>query len=184
MEHGASEAGWGWVVPIFIAVSALCGAALLRAALRVFAGYGKPAEPGEFGPADEEAGEEPPRRTPRSLLAPMALLLLASLAVGVWPDLAHSTVAAAERLTGPATAPEAPIPAWYDWLYAALSVAAAVVLAPALARTPAAGELLLGLVRRPLSVLRALHSGRPGDYVAFATMGTAIVACLCALTLG
>jgi multicomponent Na+:H+ antiporter subunit D len=121
-------------------------------------------------------------------------LLAAGLAVGIWPGLADATVEAATRfldrggfaaavlhgapLEDIRSAP-ASVPAWYDWLYAALSVAAAAALALLSIRRP----LPPGVGARPIEVLRGLHSGHPGDYVAFATAGTALLGALFAVTL-
>jgi len=198
LEHGATSAGYGWLVPVFVGVSALCGAALLRAWARVFAGLGEPAEePRTIESSGEEAGregDEPPGRRPWTMLLPLAAFIVAGLAAGVWPGLADGTVAAAERfvdhrsyavsaLGGSAGPPRAAIPSgvphWYDWLYSAISLGGAVLVAwvTLQGRRPARP------LRRPLSVLRAAHSGHPGDYVAFVVAGTAILGGLFTLLL-
>ena len=195
VEHGASEAGYGWAVPVFMAVSAACGAALLQAAARAYFGFGRriEREPPAAGPEEEEMGEEPGRPAAVPVMtAVLGVLLAGSLAVGIWPGLADSAVAAAGSFmdrAGYAAAVLRDAPAgaasgeagiaWYDYLYAALSLAAAAGLAALLVARP---RLPAGL-GRALSGLRALHSGHPGDYVAFVTAGAALLGGLFALSL-
>jgi hypothetical protein len=68
------------------------------------------------------------------------------------------------------------------YLYAAVSVlgaagVAAAALAGARERAPRAG-------RRAIGGLRALHSGRPGDYAAFTAAGVALLGGLLAVAVG
>ena len=202
IEHGASAAGYDWTIAVFIAVSAICGAALLQAAVRIFLGLGKPRRSEGFGtgPEEEEMGEEP-APAPRGAVPLMRLTLLvlvgAALAVGVWPGLADSTVRAAERFLdrsayvrtilhgagGVRPAASAPPAEWFDYLYAAVSVALAGGLAALLVARATVADALPAALRRPLTGLRALHSGHPGDYVAFLTLGAALLAGLFALCL-
>jgi multicomponent Na+:H+ antiporter subunit D len=204
VEHGATKAGFGWVVAFFVLVSALCGAALLRAAARVFAGLGAPAERGS-----DEGGEEPQaeagrerEHTPAALMAPALVLAGAGLAVGIVPGLADHAVAAAERFmdrpsyaqavlhgavqAGPSAA-HAGAPVWHDWLYSGISVAGGMLLTALLIwPRPVPGSVAgaIGTGRRGLAGLSGLHSGHPGDYVAFVVLGAGVIGGLFALTLG
>jgi multicomponent Na+:H+ antiporter subunit D len=195
LEHGASTAGHGWVVAVFIAVAILTGAAILRAGGRVFLGLG---EAEEFVDDSQGGGEPPgetePGRTPAVMALPAAGFLGAALAVGLIPGIADAAVHAADRfldrgayagevLLGHGASTPAPPPDtgthWYDWLYAATSCAGAVALAALLLLRSGAAET----ARRPLAGLRALHSGHPGDYVAFVVLGAAVLGGLCAVTM-
>jgi hypothetical protein len=77
------------------------------------------------------------------------------------------------RLYGRAAAPAPPeiaSPGLTAYLYAAGSLALAVAVAGvALARVPA----LPGPLRTVVDALRAVHNGRPGDYVAWTVAGAA-----------
>jgi multicomponent Na+:H+ antiporter subunit D len=115
--------------------------------------------------------------------------------VGIWPGLADSTVHAAGRFidrpgyaatvlhaapTVTSHTPPPGTPHWYDWLYGALSVTAAALMAAGLLLR----RELPARVLRPLSGLRALHSGHPGDYAAWTAAGAAALAGLLVLTMG
>jgi multicomponent Na+:H+ antiporter subunit D len=198
IEEAAAEAGYGWVVPLVAAGSALAAAALLRAAGRVFRGLGSPRDALLVQePIDVEA-EHPeahvgPRRSVR-LLAPAVALLVAGLGLAFAPRIAgHAEVVARglmERKTLAAhvlhgtplpAAPAAPahsVPAW-TWASGSAASAAAVALA----------ALALAGRRRPRGMLRVsgalhtLHSGVIGDYVAWLVFGTAVLGGLFALVL-
>src|SRR5919107_1943510 len=172
--------GYDWVPAGMVLVSALTGRALLRVALRVFFGVGRPAPADPHSArADAGQGDEHEVAGPPALLwAPALALLLASLAWGVVPGLLDAVGRAAERFVDGAAYADAVLrdgrppavtsplhgPTAGAYAYAAASVLGAVaVAAAALAgardRAPRAGL-------RALEGLRALHSGRPGDYAA------------------
>jgi hypothetical protein len=80
----------------------------------------------------------------------------------------------------PAHAPDLAAPGLTAYLYAAGSlVLAPAVAAIALSRVPA----LPGPLRTVVDALRAVHSGRPGDYVAWTVGGAAALGGLFAVTL-
>ncbi|MGZ4201082.1 MAG: complex I subunit 5 family protein, partial [Thermoleophilaceae bacterium] len=196
IEDAAVKSGYGWVIPVFIVTSALTGGAVLCAAGRVFLGLGPAARPQpafeiEEEEADEEA-EESRGRTPPVLFVPAALLLGASLVIGLIPGLSHAALQAATGFVdrasyaatvlrgAPAIAPRVsgpPAPTALDYLYALVSVLGALGLAalalfrPVRALVPA------------VAPLRRLHSGRIGDYVAWLTLGVAAFGGLFAVTL-
>ncbi len=152
------------------------------------------------GAGTETAGDE--RRTPAHLWLPALVLLLGGLAVGVVPGVEHLAKLAAERfvdgsayssavlhgrvLAIPAPGPSS-APTGVDFLYAAGAVVGAVALALLnlfAARLPRrAGRAFASGVRTLADGLHALHSGHPGDYVAWVVAGAAIFAGLFALTL-
>ncbi|MFE3200381.1 proton-conducting transporter membrane subunit [Embleya sp. NPDC059237] len=86
-ETAAGESGAPWAPALFVLVSAVTGAAVLRAGLRVFAGAGP--RPSDRKEADRTAGDDsdpdtgrPLPRTPATMLATPLILLLGTLAVG------------------------------------------------------------------------------------------------------
>jgi multicomponent Na+:H+ antiporter subunit D len=196
-DAAASQAGYGWVPASMLVISALTGAAVLRTGARVFLELGPAPKQDESGAkADEESEvetDQPHPRTPKLLALPAAVLLAAGLAWGVIPGLTHSLVAAAAHFTdhsgyartvlsGLPASPAVPTtsgPTAESYLYgvgatlAALALAALTLYVERLPR-PAA---------RALAGLRALHSGRIGDYVAWLSVGVATIGGALALTL-
>jgi multicomponent Na+:H+ antiporter subunit D len=200
VEDAATKAGYGWVPAVMVVVAALTGGALLRVALRVFFGRGRPApEDPHSQPADAEQPDE--AAEPVASLAvlvwgPALALVLASLAWGVLPGLLDAAGRGAERFVDgsayadavlrgralPAVASPLHGPTLTGWLYAAASVAGAAAVA--LASLSGARERAPRAGARALTALRDLHSGRPGDYAAFAAAGVALLGGLVALAVG
>ncbi|MEW1637068.1 complex I subunit 5 family protein [Streptomyces sp. NPDC093801] len=199
-EHAAAPEA-PWVLPLFLLVPAVTAAAVLRAALRVFAGAGTAPRQRHAGPETTGGGEEPEvrdpgRRVPRTMLAVPALLLAASLAVGLLPGIADRVAGASARFCDPAgyaaavagrpdTAPLPPVPEAHWTVPGALlglagallaaALAAAALWGPALkgpaaAAVRAAADRLTGFAVVPL---RRLHSGHVGDYLAWLAAGLA-----------
>jgi multicomponent Na+:H+ antiporter subunit D len=204
MVHAASEAGHSWVVAVFVVTAVLTGGAILRATGRVFLGWGR-REAGET-PAEQEAKLEIREtrgargRTPAPMTAVMVTLLAGGLAANMVPGLVPATEAAAERFQDRRA-------------YAAAVLEGADLQAPVIPSRPSrppllglaggAGAVVLALIalfrhrlpravagptetllRRPLSVLRAVHSGHTGDYVAWLTLGVAVLGGALALAAG
>jgi multicomponent Na+:H+ antiporter subunit D len=207
LEAASSEAGYGWLIAVFVLASAMTAGAMLRVAGRVFLGWG-PAEgpdPSQARAAEERVDETRGRRdhTPLVMVVVPALLLLAAAAIGLVPGAvpavehqalrfvdhgayARWVLGGGQHIIWPAIKPSH-VKA-VDVLFALLSVGGAVGLAA------------LGLFGRPLReglpprvqlparhalvTLRRLHSGEIGDYIAWWTAGTAVLggACLLALT--
>lgn len=193
-----------WLPVLFVSVSAVTGAAVLRAAARVFRGTGADPRVADAGaprtsggpePETTGTGEEPEtgtriRRVPSPMAAVAVALLLTSLAVGLVPALARGTGLAARAFTdhagyaaavldGRATVPTAlPQPGWTatGTLLDLLSVALAAALAARALRRPRRTP-----GPRALVALRRLHSGHVGDYVAWAAAGIGLLAVLALL---
>ena len=194
-DAALKEPGWRWVPAVMALISAVAGGTLLRAGARVFAGLGDIARPDRrfAEPDDQDQGDETQVAT-RVPGIVAAVLLVASLVWGVFPGLVDSASRAAARFTdsagyaasvlhGARPAPEllhVPGPGLTAYLYAAATVAGALVVAA------------LGLSRRRLpdraervvDAVRSLHSGHPGDYVAWTSFGAVLLAGLFALTMG
>jgi multicomponent Na+:H+ antiporter subunit D len=195
MVHAGFEAGHGWVVAVFLATAILTGGAILRATGRVFLGWGR--KEVEETPAEREAKLEIREtrgargRTPATMNLAMVGLLLGALTAGVISNLVPAAEAAAERFQDrPAYAeavlegtdlgaPALPPPPTEPPLLGLASGAGAVALAllalfrHRLPRSVAGPPATL--FRRPLSLLRTVHSGHTGDYVAWLTLGVAVL---------
>jgi multicomponent Na+:H+ antiporter subunit D len=201
VEDAALKAGgYAWVPAVMVVVSALTGGALLRVALRVFFGRGRPA-PEDPHSAGANAGEsdeaaEPFSRVPALLWGPAVVLVAGSLVWGLLPGLVDATGRAAERFVAsgayadavlrgrslPAVASPLQGPTATGYLYAAASVAGAVGVA--LAALAGARDRAPRVGLRALGALRDLHSGRPGDYAAFTAAGVAVLGGALALAVG
>jgi multicomponent Na+:H+ antiporter subunit D len=201
IDDAAVKVGYGFVPPLVALASALCGAAVLRAAARVFRGWGSvPHDPPDL--ADEDTEPETTGahdRTPAVLFLPALALLVGAVATGVWSELAglaataahrfadfagyHAAVFGSARHLGTVSSSS---PEWFDYLYGAGTTALAV----ALAGMTLWGERLLpgwhrvvsaaGVVIRPI---RDLHTGKVGDYTAALTLGVGILGVLLMVSL-
>jgi multicomponent Na+:H+ antiporter subunit D len=189
VEDAALKAGYAWVPALMLVVTGLVGGTLLRVAARVGWGLGEPAP---RDPAGEEPGEERERGS-EWLWLPAAGLIAGGLAWGLIPGLTDAAGrAAAVFVDRPgyaravldgrdsAAAHVLHRPTASAYAYAAGSLAlAALVAAITLTRRPALPRPLA----RAVDALRALHDGRPGDYVAWTAAGAAVLAGLSALFL-
>ena len=192
IEESASEAGYGWLVVVFVVASGLAAAAGLRAAARIFLGWDPPA-----APAAESTGALRDGRRARPHAAGDARARSSSWWPWGWgwrssPGLADDAEHAAARFVDtPAYAeqvidgvaadavvePEAEHHGYTGVIVA--SVATTVVSAGVTAllmarrRLPQGAEAVLGYVNRAAAPLRAAHSGHIGDYIAWLTVGVA-----------
>jgi multicomponent Na+:H+ antiporter subunit D len=204
MEHAATEVDASWTFWVFAFASIVSGAAVLRAAGRVFLGWGE--REAEESPAEVEADLEGPEtrgarnRTPVAMGIAAGVLLALALGVGLWPGLgaraeetAHSfadrhayaaTVLEGEPAPAPPPAPEegASIPVGLSLVGGAAAVALAALyrkrLVPERMRAAVHGS-----AGRGLQGLRAVHSGDVDDYVAWLTLGVAILGGAFAVTM-
>lgn len=182
VASAAGHRGLAFFPPLLLAATALCGAAVLRAAARICLGWGEaPEVDAEDSSGAETADiEEPRHRATPTMLAALALLTAAALGTG--------TVPAVERAAG-----QAGSALWAGAVGAPQS--AGFAIAPSLIATGAAAALAalllwprrLGLGRAcdaavPLRrALHAIHSGSIGEYVAWAVVGTGALAAWLAL---
>jgi multicomponent Na+:H+ antiporter subunit D len=203
VEAAAHELGLRWVPWLFLFAGAMTGGAVLRAAGRVFLGWGvsEPDAPEVGGDTDEPPETRGPRRRiPVTMWATPAILLALSLTLGLWPGARQGAHQAAARfLDARGTAAhvldgaQQPSPAVTEeplagHLPRSLMNAALALLLAAVAlfrhKLPAAvrdaGAALWG---RPMRALRELHTGRVGDYLAWLAFGTAAFGGLCAALL-
>jgi multicomponent Na+:H+ antiporter subunit D len=171
-------------------------AAILRAGGRVFIGWGPPTDPllSPEPPEHEREGREVPLLLMR---ATTVGLLVAGLALSAVPGLERRAEVAAERFQDrplyvrtvlfghelppvprpPVALVEPPAEsALYGLGAVALAVGIATVALRRRRRRPRA-------LPRPVGLLRAVHSGHIGDYVAWLTAGTATMGVLFAFLL-
>jgi multicomponent Na+:H+ antiporter subunit D len=195
VEEAAGHAFGEWMPALFVVVSAVTGATVLRAGARVFYGLGPhPHSVRDEVPETTGQKETPEtgaqlRRSPRTMLAVPAVLLACALAVGTVPWLASAAGRAADRFVSHALylsdvlggagppPPASPAPGW-TWAAVALGVAS-TALSAALATAAVRRPIRLGLLRCT-APLRRLHSGHIGDYVAWLIAGIALLAVLTA----
>jgi multicomponent Na+:H+ antiporter subunit D len=202
IDESALTHGYWWLPAVLVIAAAVTGGAVLRAAGRVFGGYG-PAEPHPAAPQEHEGVETVTERdhTPATMLAPAAVLTACAVVVGLVPGVVHAIEHASQRFMERGayaatvlhgahprvpTAPPSSLHA-SDFIYASLSLTLALALAwAALSREPLSRHAPRALMhggRRALAALRALHSGHVGDYVAWLTFAVATLGGLFALTL-
>ncbi|MDQ6835352.1 MAG: NADH-quinone oxidoreductase subunit D [Actinomycetota bacterium] len=206
LDEAASEAGYGWLIGVFILVSAVTAGAVLRVTGRVFLGWG-PAEgpdPRQARAAEERVDETRGVRDhtpPLMVIIPLVLLVTAT-AVGLVPGAVPGIERAAVRFTD-----HAAYARWvlYDrpinWPRVMASHLAPVgVVYSLLALAGALGTAALGLFGRPLREvlpasisdpsrsalrgLRRLHSGHIGDYIAWWSAGAATLGVVCLVAVG
>jgi multicomponent Na+:H+ antiporter subunit D len=183
IEDAATTQGRGWIAPILVVASALVGGGVLRVVRTVFLGRGPHPPPHPACRAGDEESELERGRAPWATIATGTTLLVLGLAWGLVPGLIDAATHAAARFTDHAgyaasvlhgSAASAPGPrgeplSGAAWLYGLASGVLAIGFA--LLRT------------MPEGPLRALHSGRIGDYVAWTAVGAAAIASVFALTL-
>jgi multicomponent Na+:H+ antiporter subunit D len=101
ISDSASARGLTWVIVVFVGCSVLVGGAVLRVAGGVFYGLGDP--PGEEPEMAREASEETSEtvqgrnRTPRSMIVPAAVLVVAAIGLVFVPHLGPAVEAGAVR---------------------------------------------------------------------------------------
>jgi multicomponent Na+:H+ antiporter subunit D len=202
VDDGARFHGHGWVVPLLVFATAVSAGAVLRAAVRVFLGWG----PTHDSLLSAEPREESPEaETNRPLMvAVAAVLVVLGLLAGVAPGLEDRSEHAADRfrdrhayvervLHERLETPESPVPLVVHRATTASllsSLAAGLVTLGVVAfglyrrRLPELARVVGGRVAgRPVEVLRGAHTGVAGDYVMWLTVGTAVIGGIWAITL-
>jgi multicomponent Na+:H+ antiporter subunit D len=196
IEDAAVVAGYGWV-PLVLAVATIAStAAIVRAGLRIFFGFGDRDDP-LLSQQPTESGPKQDAPQLSLMLGVTLTLALAGLAVGAWTGLAAPAMEAAHTFTDRLGYVDAvlqhrtpPPPPPGEWVTTTSSVVWAVVTL--------VGSFALGFgsvfrdrLPRPvtralagaLAPLRAAHTGQVGDYVAWLVFGVALIGGLFAVTL-
>jgi multicomponent Na+:H+ antiporter subunit D len=206
IESASSEAGYGWLIAVFLVASALTGGAVLRVTGRIFLGWGPSTgpDPSQARAAEERTDEErgPRERTPATMVVVPAVLLAATLLVGFVPGAVPGVERLAARFVDHAAyarwvlhdarIPLPHVPASHVELKDVVVSLLAVIGAVATAAIGLFGrplrESVPAAIRDPsrdaLRALRHLHSGQIGDYITWWTAGAAVIGgvCLVALT--
>jgi multicomponent Na+:H+ antiporter subunit D len=178
VQGALTQQGHGIALAAGAIGAALTGAAVLRAAGRVFLGLGP--DPGDEAGAPSEDEREKANRPLWLMLAPCCALL--ALDVAVPPGAIEETLprAVSAFMHRPQGGPLAEGPGWLPWASVAAALAGAGY---GLFR-----EKLPRLVVRPVSAtqsaptraLEVLHSGLIGDYAAWLAVGLAVIAAVLA----
>ena len=194
IDEGATLGGIDWIQPVLMIAAGVSSAAILRAGARVFLGWGAANDP----LLSSEPSESSPERSASmpALYAVTATLLVLGLLASVAPGLgqrveqgagrARDRIAYVDRVLRGRVLPAPPRPpvaieptTTESVLYGAGAAAIAVGLALVGLYRRRLPELVLVPLRTvlgpPLAVLRLAHSGVVGDYVAWITVGTAVV---------
>jgi multicomponent Na+:H+ antiporter subunit D len=207
-EDAMTKGGYDWGGLVFVLVSAMTGAAVLRAGLRVFYGAGairrqRDDRGGQEGESEdpETHGRQTMDHTPPQLVATIVVLLVGGLAAGVAPHVASIASDAGHRvldgadyarqvlhLRAAAPLPREAVTPWTGkgLVLGLLSTLLALIVAVASVysdRLPRVAERLGAMLASPLRGLRTLHSGHLGDYVAWLVTGVAGLAALVGLPL-
>jgi multicomponent Na+:H+ antiporter subunit D len=201
LDDAARSQGQTWIAPMLMIAGGISAGAILRAAARVFLGWGPKRDPLLTPEPPEEVPEEEANR--RNMVTITTLLVVIGLALSVVPGLEDRTGHGAARFrdrhayvartlfgavptypSPPVIVHEAkPASVGYGLGAAAIALATAVF---GLWR-----QRLPGLVRGAgarvcepaVHSLKALHTGVPGDYVMWLTLGTAVLGGVWTLTL-
>ena len=199
MEEAALETGHPWMIGLFVVVSALTLAALLRASGRVFLGLGQRRSSAVTASLAPEAARPHPH-VHATQVAPAVLLLAGALAVGLAPGVTGAVEEAADHFTdrpayvavvlgatgdqGPAQS-HPPVYLAGPALWAALSILLGLGLALAALypdRLPVRLRRRLARAWDPAAAaLRGLHNGQIGDSVTWLVVGLAGFGTLLAL---
>jgi multicomponent Na+:H+ antiporter subunit D len=186
----------GWASALFTICAAIAGGAVLRGAMRCFTRWGVGARPGG-GSEESSTGEQVPDTvlpdTPASMYAAVIALLLGCLAVGVVPGVPEAAHLAGHRFLDTAryaaaifghTAQGIPSGQASGWSLtgaglAVAGVAAAACVAVLSLRQPGLNSRpvrpAIAALRPGIEALRAAHSGKIGDYVAWMYAGLAVL---------
>jgi multicomponent Na+:H+ antiporter subunit D len=200
----SSRPGYAWVPYVMSAAEILIGGSVLAAWARVFLGWGPDDRDERLGGESAEEGEElevSSARTPAVLFVPALALVLGGIATGVVPGVTRLALAGAARfvdtrrfaaavLSGHTAAVRGPVasgPSIEEILIALgltglTALVGLTVIAPR--RLPFGPAAVQTLSHRVARRLHELHSGHPGDDVAWLVTGAAVVCGALVLTLG
>lgn len=195
IRQGLDRIGAGWLGVIFILTSALTGGAVLRITGRIFFGMGDPleTEADKDDAADEERSETegPHSRTPIPMMAAPLALMAGGVAIGMVPGLWAGTFGDAVAFSdlgfqvakvidhGRSPLTHLLVPALAGATLPGLEAALGAVIVAAIGLYPrrlGVAKALDWLHRATLAPVERAQSGRVGDYVAWITLGAALLA--------
>ncbi len=200
----SSQPGYGWVPVVMSVAEILIGGSVLAAAARVFLGWGPDDRDERLAGESAEGGGEldvSSTRTPAVLFVPALVLVLGGIATGLVPGIGRLALAGATRFidtsayTGavlgghiaalrgaPASTPTLEATLVGLGLTAVTALVGLGVIAPR--RLPFGPAPMRALWRGWARRLHELHSGHPGDDVAWLVAGAAVVCGTLVLALG
>jgi multicomponent Na+:H+ antiporter subunit D len=201
LDDAARAAGHTWITPLLMIAGGISAGAILRAAARVFLGWGPKRDPLLTPEPPEELPQEQANHF--NMVTITVLLVAVGLALSVVPGLEDRTDQGASRFGdrhayvertlfgAERTYPSPPVTVregTAESVGLGLGTAAIALLTAGFGlwrqRLP---ELVRGLGNRALEPaihgLKAVHSGVPGDYVMWLTLGTAVLGGIWTLTL-
>jgi multicomponent Na+:H+ antiporter subunit D len=202
IEMAAADVGYGWVSAVFVAATLLTTAALLRAGARVFLGWGPelPAPTDRREPPTEESELVGSRaRVPGVMFASAGILIVAGLALsavpGVITEAQRGAKASADREAYAAAVLDRPIPPAPSIEYLHPDATEVVLSLVTVLAAVGLTAVMVQRLRMPFGLprpfvraaesafwrLRRQHSGQIGDYVAWATLGFALLGGLVAV---
>ncbi len=205
IESASTELGYGWLIALFVLVSATTGGAVLRIAGRVFLGWGpaQGSDPNQTRAAHERVDETRDVRghTPVTMMVVPAVLLTVAAVLVFLPGGVPGVERAAARFTDHGAYARWVLAGTHiQWPHVETSRIEAIdVVYALLAVAGAVGAAALGLFGRPLREwlpsgirkpiraallrLRHLHSGEIGDYIAWWTAGASLLGTVCLVAL-
>lgn len=193
LDDAALREGY-WFLPGLVALAtAMNSGALLRAGGRIFFGWGQPGSDQETDDASEISGGGDDR-TPWVMSAVAVALLCGAAALGVWYGLADVVLAAATRFADTVAYASAVLhgtegalppssshsPEWFDYIYGGGATVGALGIATL---GLWGGDRTRRIARAGIHPVQALHTGRVGDYLAFAIFGAGVLAAVMLVSL-
>ena len=189
VADAAKEVHQAWLEYIFLFGEILTAAAVLRATFRIFFGWGKPAPSDASSRIEERPETESAAKTPAMMFFPAAALILLGFVIAAVPQLRGVADANARLFTDQSSYTHVVLD---NAVIVRPNIEPAGPLTPGVEHSLIAGMLALllalGTIFRDslrgalrftrrlelgIPALRKLHSGHPGDYVAWLTFGTA-----------
>jgi multicomponent Na+:H+ antiporter subunit D len=194
IDEGATLGHIEWAQPILAIAAGISAGAILRAAARVFLGWGPPNDVLLTRQPDEEP---PDNRARRSLLLGVTAVMLAlGLAISLVPGLGQRAEYGAERFRDRAAYAQRVLHGQAVKQTAHLPFALEPANGESIGYGLGAGVIALGVAAfglwrrrlidacpRPITVFKELHSGVVGDYVMWIVLGTSVIGGVWAVTL-
>lgn len=178
IDAAAKPAGYQWVRWVFVFVDGLTSAAVVRAGMHIFLGWGEPDSPSNQPKQDEKPetkrGHE---EVPATMFVPALVLAVGGFFIGLMPGLPDAVLQAAGQFQNAAVQYSAPKYSLEDAIFSLAAVLVAAVIPLVHIFSPRLKKVTAGIAK-PLGFVHRIHSGHVGDYVAFLTFGMAAFALL------
>jgi len=192
ISEAAKSLQQSWIAYAFVFAEVFTAGAVLRATFRIFFGWGEPAPTDKSSRVEEKPEtEETRQRTPAAMFLPTAALILLGIAIGAVPQLRGTAEGAAGVFVDsshyaqmvldnaapapPRKAPEEPLTSSIVRSSVAGALALALALGSVFRKKLAPALNFTRSLELGNSALRAAHSGHPGDYVAWQSLGMAAI---------